>query len=75
MTRCYYCEAYQWFGENICGHTEKERMQNTPDRVLLDLPVPLEPVEVDLTRPPEEQLSGIYLEEARKMIERGRIQD
>lgn len=37
--------------------------------VLLDLPVPLEPVEIDLDRPLEEQLPvGVYLEAAKKMI-------
>ncbi len=35
---------------------------------ILDLPVPLEPVEVDLDKPLEEQLSGVYLEAAKKMI-------
>jgi len=36
---------------------------------LLDLPVPLEPVIVDLDRPLEEQFpAGIYLDAAKKMI-------
>lgn len=45
------------------------------DRVLLDLPAPLEPVEVDMDRPLEEQLAGAYLAAAKKVIEDGRIQD
>lgn len=45
------------------------------DRVLLDLPAPLEPVEVDLDLPLEDQLSGVYYEAAKKVIESGRIQD
>lgn len=37
--------------------------------VILDLPLPLEPVIVDLDRPLEDQLpAGIYLEAARKML-------
>ncbi len=37
--------------------------------VLLDLPVPLEPVIVDMDRPLEEQLpAGLYLDAARSMI-------
>lgn len=36
--------------------------------VVLDLPLPLEPVEVDLDVPLEKQLAGIYLEEARTML-------
>ena len=38
------------------------------NRVLLDLPIPLEPVEVDLDIPLEEQLHGLYLEAAKKII-------
>lgn len=37
--------------------------------VILDLPIPLGPVLIDIERPIEEQLpQGIYLEAARKMI-------
>lgn len=35
----------------------------------LYLPPPLEPVEIDLDRPLEEQLSGEQLEAAKKMLE------
>ena len=36
---------------------------------LLDLPLPLEPVIVDLDRPLEDQLpKGLYLEAARKLL-------
>lgn len=38
-------------------------------QVILDLPLPLEPVEVDLDLPLEAQLpAGVYLEAARKMV-------
>ena len=37
--------------------------------VILDLPVPLDPVEVDLDRPLEDQLpAGLYLEAAKAML-------
>ena len=39
-------------------------------RVLLDLQLPLEPVEVDLDLPLEDQLHGVYLDAARKMAEK-----
>ena len=43
--------------------------QGTGNFALLDLPVPLEPVIVDLDRPLEDQLPiGIYLDEARKLL-------
>ena len=35
---------------------------------LLDLPVPLEPVMVDLNQPLEEQLFGMYLKAAKEML-------
>ena len=48
--------------------------EGTGNFVLLDLPVPLEPVIVDLDRPLEEQLPpGRYLEAARKMIEEEKL--
>ncbi len=38
-------------------------------KTILDLPAPLEPVEVDLALPLEEQLSGVYLTAAKTMLE------
>lgn len=46
----------------------------TGNFVLLDLPLPLEPVIVDMDRPLEDQLPpGLYLEAARKMIEEEKL--
>ncbi len=48
--------------------------EGTGNFALLDLPVPLEPVIVDLDRPLEEQLpQGRYLEAARQMIKEERL--
>ncbi len=37
-------------------------------KTILDLPAPLEPVEVDLEQPLEDQLAGVYLDAARAML-------
>lgn len=43
----------------------------SPRLVILDLPVPLDPVEVDLSLPLESQLpKGPYLDAAKKMLAR-----
>lgn len=43
--------------------------EGTGNMALLDLPLPLEPIIVDLDRPLEEQLpKGIYLDAARKLL-------
>lgn len=43
--------------------------EGTGNFVLLDLPIPMEPVIIDMDRPLEDQLAGQYLEAAKKMIE------
>lgn len=49
--------------------TIKKALQNAEERwAILDLPVPMEPVCVDLSRPLEEQLMPGYLEAARKLL-------
>jgi len=48
--------------------------EGTGNFVLLDLPVPLEPVIVDMDRPLDEQLpQGRYLEAAKKMIKEEKL--
>ncbi len=48
--------------------------EGTGNFALLDLPLPLEPVIVDLDRPLEDQLpQGRYLEAARQMIKEERL--
>lgn len=39
-------------------------------KTILDLPVPYEPVEVDLSLPLEDQLQGDYLKAAKDMLDK-----